>query len=602
MAVSSSLLLMIFLLPYTHLYPVNAWLRHATGVHGLERVNQLEYAYTDGDAVFTFPEVGIGRFLVVLQLGGPTAPVPAHLGTHQQQLDLGIVDQLRTYHLLQPTTIQGDLQIGLTSGVQIFEPDPRPLGTLVGSITVQAVDAVFPSPSQLLMTLVTLSLFWLAIAQFPATVKRKTSLLLLIGAMCGGSYALTRGVVALQPWWIGLGTAAVVSMIIWRMESWAGMTSPKGIMLICLIWQIALWLCALAGLWLSDAIMRQWRGFSFSFGPPGSDLGSLAWRAATVVWMNWDGAHYQAIAETGYTFEGVTWPTVAFFPLFPLLVRAVMMVTGISSAVAALIVSHSALIVAVLLLYDLLLHDFGRIVAYRANILLLVFPTSFFLVAGYTESLALMLTIAAVWAMRRRRWWLAGGAGCLLSMTRVPGVLITLVLGLAYLRHHQWRWPSKPFDLLAVLLPPLGVGLFMLYQWHVFGTPWAFLIAQQSWQNGLAPPWIIPQEIVAEFVKSSGWTLATLQLGAWIGVLGLALVALRRLPMVYGLTGFLLLLPAYFANIRDSLPRHVLISFPIFVVLAREGQPLWLRWLIVMLFLPLLVLLTVLFVNGFWIA
>jgi hypothetical protein len=266
MIVSSLLLLVIFQLPYAQVYPVEAWLHHATGVHGLERVNQLEYAYTNGDAEVTFPEVGSGRFLAALQLGGPTKPVSAHLGTDRQQVDLGMVENLRSYHLLLPTTSQGNLQMRLTSGVQFLEPDPRPLGALVGGITVQAVGAALPAPIHLMTTLLGLGLFWLAITQFPATVYWKASLLLLIGVVCAGSYALSRGVFALQPWWIGLGAAAVVSMIVWRIESWEGVLSWQGILLICIVWRVALWLVALAGLWQSDAIGRQWRGFSFSFG------------------------------------------------------------------------------------------------------------------------------------------------------------------------------------------------------------------------------------------------------------------------------------------------------------------------------------------------
>lgn len=87
----------------------------------------------------------------------------------------------------------------------------------------------------------------------------------------------------------------------------------------------------------------------------------------------------------------------------------------------------------------------------------------------------------------------------------------------------------------------------------------------------------------------------------WISVLGLALLALSRLPLEYGLSGLLLIVPADSANIRDSLPRHVLTSFPVFVMLTHIKLPFWLRWLIVLLLLALLVLLAVLFVNGFWI-
>ena len=96
--------------------------------------------------------------------------------------------------------------------------------------------------------------------------------------------------------------------------------------------------------------------------------------------------------------------------------------------------------------------------------------------------------------------------------------------------------------------------------------------------------------------------MAVVQLSIWASFIGLTLLALRRLPLPYGLTALLLLLPAYLANQRGSLPRYVLIGFPAFVVLAIVAQRLWLRWLIISTMLPLLVILTLLFVNKFWVA
>jgi MFS family permease len=319
--------------------------------------------------------------------------------------------------------------------------------------------------------------------------------------------------------------------------------------------------------------------------------------------MQWDSKHYQTIATTGYTFAGEIWPNIAFFPLYPLLIRVFMPLVFGSATIAALLIANLALFVAVLLLFDLVASDFDHITAYRSVLMLLLFPTSFYLVAGYTESLALALAVAAVWAMRRERWWLAGAAGFFLALTRVPGIMIAPVLTCAYLQHHSWNWRAllrPPF--LAVLLPPLGLASFMLYQWLSFDTPVAFLVAQQNWNNGMAPPWVIPEKILRAIRTSSEWEMAVVQLVVWLSVIGLTIMAIRRLPLSYGLTTLLLLLPPFLANQRGSLIRHVLIGFPIFVVLALIARRQWQRWLVFSLTLPLLVLLTLLFVNGFGLA
>lgn len=307
------------------------------------------------------------------------------------------------------------------------------------------------------------------------------------------------------------------------------------------------------------------------------------------------------IAVEGYSFAGQQFPNIAFFPLYPLLIRLFLPVTGGNDTIAALLVSHLALLAALILLYRLLEHDFDPSIAFRTLVLLLIFPTSIFFVAGYSESLALFFVVLSLWAIRRQRWWLAGVAGALLSLTRLPGVLIAPVLALTYLQQHHWRWREIRPAFLAVLLPPLGLASFMVFQWWRFDTPFAFLLAQRGWQQQMSPPWVLALAFPTALEQTSFFPITLLQFVIWVMFAVLAFVAWVRLPLPYGLT-MLLLLPPYLSNQAQSLPRYVLVGIPGFVILALFTQRPWIRALVFGVLVAALVSSTVLFVNGFWIA
>ena len=314
---------------------------------------------------------------------------------------------------------------------------------------------------------------------------------------------------------------------------------------------------------------------------------------------------YVNIVEHGYTMGDIktgAQGTVTFFPLYPLLSRWLSLATTISVELAAVLIAQVAFFGALLVLYDLVSRDFGTTVAYRTLILLIVCPTSFFFAAAYTESITLLLLVAAVWAIRRGRWWLAGGLGFLLTLARLPGVLIAPILVLAYLHSLGWRWRAIRAPIVAAALPPLALALFMAFQWQRFGTPFAFMIAQQSWDNRLSPPWVLPQALYEHIFVYDNWPLATVQALFWIVFLVLTIGALLRLPWLYSLTLLFFLLPPYLSSWPWSVSRHVLLGFPAFIVLAQWTGRVWVRQLLVIAMIGLLALLTALFVNGVLVA
>src|SRR6185295_9838523 len=162
----------------------------------------------------------------------------------------------------------------------------------------------------------------------------------------------------------------------------------------------------------------------------------------------------------GYVADGPERFNLVFYPLYPWLVRAAAYITC-NYLTAVFVVSGIASVAAALLLQRLARLDESPAVARNAVWFLLIFPTSYFLHIGYTESLFLALTLGCILAARLNKWWLAGLLGALASLTRVNGLLLAPVLVVEALsqlnlkRRIDFRW-------LWIGIVPSG---FLAYLW-----------------------------------------------------------------------------------------------------------------------------------------
>ena len=220
-------------------------------------------------------------------------------------------------------------------------------------------------------------------------------------------------------------------------------------------------------------------------------------------WDRWDAPHYTDIAVFGYmandpgvlhspgydqAYPGDLDLYIVFFPLFPWLVGALNAVIGIPVLVAFVVASVASLFVGPLL-YRLVSVDLGHRIGLWSAVLLLVFPTAYFLHIGYTESLFLALAFGSMWLARTDRWWLAGLLAALAALTRINGLILVPTLAVeAWL---QWRRDRRMrIEWLAVAGAGIGFGIYLWLNWSVYGDPFAFSEIQRAhWSKDLSPPW-----------------------------------------------------------------------------------------------------------------
>jgi hypothetical protein len=184
------------------------------------------------------------------------------------------------------------------------------------------------------------------------------------------------------------------------------------------------------------------------------------------VWARWDAVQHLNLAIRGYAdmAEGAS----VFFPLFALVTRAAAVLTGDYIA-AGLLVATVASAFAFALLMRLGEEMFGEASGRWAAISLAVYPMAVFLVAPFTESFFLALTVGAFLAAYRARWFLAAALASLASLTRAPGLAAPAAFAVIAWQQRRGlqdgqRSPS-PFGVLAAILLPLAAaGSFLAWR------------------------------------------------------------------------------------------------------------------------------------------
>jgi len=152
---------------------------------------------------------------------------------------------------------------------------------------------------------------------------------------------------------------------------------------------------------------------------------------------------------------------------------------------------------ALVLVHRLTATMLGPAHAARATYYLLAFPTGFYLVAAYNESLFIALAVGSLYGMRRGHWWVAGVLAGLASATRMAGVVLALAFAYEYLRQRGWRWREIRLDALALGLVPSGLAVYMVYCYRTFGDALHFLESQKAWfRYGYQGPWTTVQEVI----------------------------------------------------------------------------------------------------------
>lgn len=294
--------------------------------------------------------------------------------------------------------------------------------------------------------------------------------------------------------------------------------------------------------------------------------------------LRWDAGWYLAIVEVGYSAPSAAGhqSTLAFFPLYPLLAGWIDRATGLGAPESLLLVSNLSALALAPVMVALVAPRYGARVAVTAVTIAFLTPTSFFLSSTYTESLALLLCLGALLALRERGYWLAALLAGLATASRSVAVALAPIIVLRF-------WIVERPGISRALVGGASLGLiavagllaFMVFMAAQFGDQAAFASAQSAWAGhggfvdraaralSLAP--LLTPNLGLPFMVT---TIALLVAGArrmdWtLTAFGTLVLAIPYLTLAGGDAGL------------SSMPRFVLMAFPAALAAAifLEGRP-----------------------------
>lgn len=309
---------------------------------------------------------------------------------------------------------------------------------------------------------------------------------------------------------------------------------------------------------------------------------------------NWDGGHFLSIAEHGYIEKY----QYAFFPLYPLLIHLVNNITH-NYLTAALIISISFAFLIIHLLYGLVSLDFDKKIAQKVILSLLLFPTSFYLVTVYSESLFLFFTLAAFFSIRKNSLVLATIFAALASGTRLIGLavgigLLVEILTTGGFSRKNWY----------VVFSFSGFLIYCIYLYKIMGDPFYFLTAEQHWQRSLTIPvfgfWETIKSLSQSGFIANHFNVFLDLIFAVFGT-GVVLRTFRFLPPSYSVYSLISILLPLFTPTLSSMPRFLLPIFPIFILLAFIKKD-YLTFAYQLISILLLSAFAILFINGYWVS
>jgi Gpi18-like mannosyltransferase len=327
-------------------------------------------------------------------------------------------------------------------------------------------------------------------------------------------------------------------------------------------------------------------------------------------WYRWDTVHYLDLAENGYTSDSKTtvWP-----PLYPLLIKLIALITN-SYLLSGIIVSNLAFLCALYLLYLLISTEYSEEVAQRSLLYLIIFPTAFFFVAPYSESLFLALSVGFFLAIKKQKWWVAGFLGICAVLTRLQGIFLVVPLIWIFFQNLiNRKGISRKLNCRSLIPISVISAAFILYflSIHfVLGREWPWMTLQSNWSQKLGLPW---EGMISNIKILIGITplISVSYISTFFDVLtllgGIVLLIITRMQLkkeylLYSIT--LLLLFSIKLNQNGflvSTSRYVLSIFPLYIsyalTLKKGGRIIWSA-----ISLLSLIILLVIYYNWGWVA
>ncbi|WP_369265524.1 mannosyltransferase family protein [Streptomyces sp. R35] len=310
-------------------------------------------------------------------------------------------------------------------------------------------------------------------------------------------------------------------------------------------------------------------------------LAATAWATGghplALLARSWDSVWYLGIAAHGYGRTLTFQPTIihsdlAFFPLYPALVRAVAALSPLNASMAGLLVAWLSAAAAAGGIYAIGARLRGRAVATALVLLWGLLPHSVVLSMAYTEPVLTAFAAWSLYAVLSGRWLWAGTLAALAGLARPNGFAVAAAV-LASAAYEIWRRRGRkvPHRLwTGAALAPLGWGGFVLWVGIRKGDPLGgYFDVQRLWGSRFDFGAGSLRFVKHLLLHGDRFVFPVTLVIVAAAVLLYALLIADRAPLplvVY--SGVLLLVTLGGSGFFESKPRFLLPAFPLLLPLA----------------------------------
>lgn len=294
------------------------------------------------------------------------------------------------------------------------------------------------------------------------------------------------------------------------------------------------------------------------------------------VWNIRDAPHYQSIAEDGYQKIGLEASYIAFLPFYPSTIRLLSYLLNINSLYSSFLISTVASFLLAVILYKLILLDYSKKIAFNTILLLFIFPSAFFLHIPYNEALFLLLVVLAFYLIRKH-FLLGLVIVSLATATRIQGLALIPASYVELMKFKKEILKQPFFLLISIILPFLGFACYLFINYQMYGN-WLYFQKVQGyfWQNNFSILGGIPRAAsyitnLKEYRLVDGFeqfALGYSQLFAFTLFLIIIIYGYGKIRRSYFIYMLLVLVLSYPADFWRSMPRFVLVAFPVFLVMS----------------------------------
>ncbi len=308
----------------------------------------------------------------------------------------------------------------------------------------------------------------------------------------------------------------------------------------------------------------------------------------------WDSYWYLDIVQHGYYLKtDNTLANIVFFPLYPTLMKIVGAVLLGNFVLAGWLLSSVFLVLGSVYFYRLVKEFHPSIDPELPLLIMLVFPTAFFLNVVYTEALFFFLSVSCFYYVFRQQFWKAGGIALLGALTHSNGVFLALPIFWETVRLHGWK-SLFTMRLFPMALAPLGSFAFLSYHYFKFGDFFLFFQIESAWGRSFSLNW-------DHFSLFSHPSIVNMCIDIAFAVLIITALVLvyRNISKLYAVFMSLTVISAITSGTLMSMGRYSLVLFPLFILLATiKNRTVLQGWIFGSALL--LAMDIVLWVNNYW--